>query len=145
MEKIKIDKVFVRENIEEILENIRPDLALEYLSKRFNHGIGFLSTDGWIIAIEYDNRDDDREVLGQYQNGKMIAGKWYEENKAQESAEELYKKLIKESKLKGLEPTLYFNHLLCKGKKDGGLCWVEYDRLIDIHKQEMVKHEKTKA
>ncbi len=141
MEKIKIDGNFVKENIKEILKNIRPDLALEYLSERFNHGIGFLSTDGWKITVE----SNDGEVLGQYQNGELIAGKWHEEHKEQESAKELYKKLIEQAKTNGIEPLLYFNRLLCKGKKAGGICWAEHDRLVYIHEQEMKKYEKAKA
>jgi len=118
-------KKFVDDNLIEILENLRPDLIFEYFSQYKAH---WNTNDTWNIKISND------KLLGEYQNGELISGRWYNDKIQQGNISNLHKKLKLQAEKQKLSFRLFLNKLLCKGKQNGGISWSEYDGISFIEK-----------
>ena len=101
----KITGKFVEEHLIELLSNLRPDLTFEYFSK---HADGWLNSNGWNIKID----SNEGELLGEYQNGKLVSGKDYDDNEENKNAIELHKTLKLEAEKTNTIFSLYLNKLL---------------------------------
>lgn len=112
--------------MQEILQHIQPDLLFEYMSKRVDFGV---DTTGWNIQINSHN-----ELLGEYQNGELISGKWYKAEEEEKDMQFLYNALKTQSMKQNLDFHLFLNKLLCQGKQNDGISWHEYDSLSYIDK-----------
>lgn len=136
MENEIITPEFVNKNINQILCNMRPDLVFEYFSKRFDSGSGWVDSSGWNIQIR-----NKLELLGEYHNGSCISGLWFDEKQKEINNEKLYELLKEKADKENIEFNKYANQLLCKGKKNKGISWNEYDAVIEIHKQKITEKQ----
>lgn len=123
----KITSEFIETNINEILENLRPDIMFEFFSKKSND---WLNQNGWNIIIN----DNENKMMGNYQNGKLVSGKWFTEHEIEKNMNKLHEVLKPQANKLKVKFSTYLNQLLCKGKANGGISWNEYDAIINIER-----------